>query len=242
VKRLLQVVLVVAAVGVAAALLAWNSLDLVVKWALEHYGPQMTGVAVKVGEVRISPLDGRGSIRGLEIGNPGGFSSPRAARLGEIRVAVDPRTVASDVVRVHEFSLEQPQIFYERGTGKATNLEAIQERIEAYAKRNVPVDEAKAGSHASGGRRYVIDRIAIRGARVTMTTAGMRGQGLEFDIPDVELRDVGKSRGGVTAGEAAAAVGRVLQNRIAQKVLTNAELLRQGGIEGAIDALKGLVR
>jgi uncharacterized protein involved in outer membrane biogenesis len=240
-KRLVQVVLGVAALGAVAALIAWNSLDLVVKWGLEHYGPEITGVAVKVHHVEISPLDGRGAIRGLEIGNPAGFGAPRAARLGEVRVAVDPRTVASDVVRVHEFSLEQPQIFYERGD-KATNLDVIQRHIEAYVKGNVPVDEAKPGSRKAGARRYLIDRIAIRGARVTMTTAGLRGQGLQFDIPDVELRDLGKRGGGVTAAEAAAAVASVLQNRIAQKVLTSAELLRQGGAQGAIDALKGLLK
>jgi hypothetical protein len=40
--------------------------------------------------------------------------------------------------------------------------------------------------------------------------------------------------GVVVAGE--------LQARIAQRVLTNLELLRKGGVEGAIDALKGLLR
>lgn len=240
-KRLVQVVLGVAVLGAVAALLAWNSLDLVVKWAVEHYGPGLTGVEVRVHQVQISPLDGRGAVRGVEIGNPPGFSAPRAARLGEIRVAVDPRTVTSDVIHVHELSIEAPQITYERGS-KATNLDVIQQHIQDHVKANVPVDEARAGSRSAGARRYVIDRLAIRGARVTMTTAGLRGQGLQFDIPDVELRDMGKSRGGITAGEASAQVAGVLQNRIAQKVLTNADLLRRGGVEGAVDALKGLLK
>jgi uncharacterized protein involved in outer membrane biogenesis len=241
-KRLIQVVLVVAVLGAAAVLLAWNSLDLVVKWALEHYGPDIAGVPVKVREVQISPLDGRGAIRGLEIGNPAGFTAPRAARLGEIRVAVDPRTVARDVVHVHELAIEAPQLTFERGS-KASNLDAIQEHIQAYVKRSVPVDEVRpGGARSSGARRYVIDRISIKGARVTMTTAGLKGQGLQFDIPEIELRDLGKSRGGLTAGEASAQVASVLQNRIAQKLLTNAELLRRGGVEGAVDALKGLLK
>jgi hypothetical protein len=73
---------------------AYNSLDVIVKYALEHYGPDVTGVSLKVGEVNCPPRDGRGSLKGVEIGNPPGFSAPRAARLGEISVALDPRPSA----------------------------------------------------------------------------------------------------------------------------------------------------
>ena len=37
-------------------------------------------------------------------------------------------------------------------------------------------------------------------------------------------------------------VTNALISRIAQRVLTNIDLLRKGGTEGAIDALKGLLR
>src|SRR5690606_27466566 len=63
---------------------AWNSLDFVVKAAIEHYGPRALGVPVAVREVRISTADGRGTIRGLEVGNPPGYSAPRALRAGTI--------------------------------------------------------------------------------------------------------------------------------------------------------------
>jgi hypothetical protein len=65
---------------------------------------------------------------------------------------------------------------------------------------------------------------------------------VSFELPEVQLRDIGKGKGGVTASEAAALVVSTLQNRIAQKVLTNADLLRRGGVEGAVDALKGLLK
>lgn len=230
-----------AVIAAGLGLLAWNGLDIAVKWGIEHLGPELAGVPIKVREVQISPMNGRGAIRGLEVGNPSGFDAKQSSRVGEIRVAIEPKTVLGDVVHVLELSIDSPQITYERGS-KATNLDVIQNHLEGYVKRNVPVEEATAGGRKSAGRRYVIDRITIRGARVTMTTAGLKGQGLQFDVPDVELRDLGKGHDGVTAAEATARVTAVLQGRIAQKVLTNVEALRQGGVEGAIDALKGLVR
>jgi hypothetical protein len=75
-----------------------------------------------------------------------------------------------------------------------------------------------------------------------MTNPGLRGQGIAFNLPDIELRDVGRRQGGLTASEIGSVVAGELQARIAQRVLTNIELLKKGGVEGAIDALKGLLR
>ena len=229
-----------AAVLALAALLAWFSLDLLVRAALEHWGPQVTGVNIEVGEVQISPGDGRGRIGGLEVGNPAGFSSARAARFGEVRLAVDPSTLTSDVVRVRELVFEAPQITYERGD-RGTNLDAIQRSIEAYVKRSAGEAGAR-GGESKGKRRFVIDRLSIRNARVVMTNKGLGGQGLAFDLPDVDLRDVGKRQDGLTASEVAGLVTSTLQQRIAMLVLSNVDALRRGGLEGAIDALRSLVK
>jgi len=222
---------------------AYNSLDVIVKFALEHYGPDIAGVSVTVGEVRISPGDGRGSLKGIEIGNPAGFTAPRAARLGEISVALDPATVRAPIVIVHDITIDSPAITYERGKG-GTNLDAIQRNIAAYVSRSVQVSSAGDGSApvADARHKFVIEKLSIRGAKVTMTTAGLKGQGVSFDIPDIELTDVGKGRGGVTASEAANLVASTLISRISQKVLTNIDLLRKGGVEGAMDALRGLLK
>jgi hypothetical protein len=58
----------------------------------------------------------------------------------------------------------------------------------------------------------------------------------------VQLTDVGRRQGGLTASEVAQVVASQFQQKIAQKVLTNVDALRRGGVEGAIDALKGLLK
>ena len=223
---------------------AYNSLDVIVKVALEHYGPDVTGVSVKVGDVTLSPRDGRGSLRNVEIGNPPGFSAPRAARLGEITVALDPATIRAPIVRVHEIVIDAPLITYERGKG-STNLDAIQKNIDGYVKRAQASSAGGKDSTPEGKsvrHKFVIERLAIRGAKVTMTTPGLKGQGITFDLPDIELRDLGKRQDGLTASEVANTVVSTLISRIAQKMLTNIDLLRKGGVEGAVDALKGLFK
>jgi hypothetical protein len=65
---------------------------------------------------------------------------------------------------------------------------------------------------------------------------------VNFDLPDIELRDIGKRQGGLTASQVAGLVINAVIAKIGQRVLSNVDLLRKGGAEGAIDALKGLIR
>lgn len=237
-KKALLVAAVIVAVLAGAAFFAYNRLDFVVKTALEFYGPDVTGVPVKVGDVEISPHNGRGRLKNLEIGNPKGFNAARAARFGDVTLEVDPATLRAPIVHVQAIGIEAATIVYERGD-KTTNLDVISRNIEAYVKRSGEPDRSAGGG---GKRLYVIDRLLVRGARVTMTTASLKGQGVTFDLPDIELRDIGKRQNGVTASQAAAIVANAIVSRIAQRVLSNIDLLRKGGVEGALDALKGLVR
>jgi len=241
VKKLLVVLVLLAAVVAGAGFWAYHSLDVIVKVALEFFGPQVAGVSIKVGEASFSARDGRGSLKNVEIGNPPGFSASRAARLGEVRVALDPATVTGPVVLVHEIVIDSPVIVYERGD-RGTNLDAIQKRIEGYVKSKGASTGASAEAPQGASHRLVVERLAIRGAKVTMTNPGLKGQGVSFDLPDIELRDVGKRQNGITPSQLAHIVTAAILARIAQRVLTNIELLRKGGVEGAIDALKGLIR
>lgn len=243
-KRALVALVVLALLAGGGAFLAFNYLDVIVKWTLEHYGPDVAGVPVKVREVQISPRNGRGSVRALEIGNPPGFGGGQAARFGEIRLEIDPATILEPVIHVRELTVEELRVSYTRGES-GTNLDAIQRSIEAYAKRAASGDTSADGGRKKpreAKRRFIVDRITLRGAKVTMTNPALKGQGITFDLPDITLRDVGKRQNGLTASELANVVANALIQRIGQKVLTNVELLRKGGIEGAIDALKGLLR
>jgi len=195
-----------------------------------------------VKDVEVSPVDGKGAVKGLEIGSPKGFASPRTARLGEIRVWVDPATVTQDVIVIREIAIVAPDISYEKGSGSLTNLEVIQKNIEGYLQRAGTPSDGKAPAAKSSGRRYVIEKLSIRNARITMTNPGLKGQGITFTLPDIQMSNLGRRPDGITAGQAVSVVTNALIGRIAQRLLTNIDLLRKGGTEGAIDALRGLLK
>jgi uncharacterized protein involved in outer membrane biogenesis len=210
--------------------------------ALEYYGPDVLGAPVKVMHVGISPKTGEGSLKELEIGTPRGFSAPRTIFVEGMKVSVDPATLMEKRVVIREIIVEQPYITYERGPA-GTNLDAIQKNIEAYVKTtSTEGGDPKVARAHEDKRRFIVERISIRGAKVTMTAPGLKGQGVTFDLPEVQMRDVGKKQDGLRASEIANLVVRELISKIAQRVLTSIDLIRKGGASGALDALKGILK
>ncbi|HLB14981.1 MAG TPA: hypothetical protein VJM14_08640 [Burkholderiales bacterium] len=221
-----RIVAAVAALAVVALVAAgvwlYLSLDHVVKRAIEKYVPEILQATVELDEVKLSPADGAGTLRGLRIGNPKGFRAPHAATVGTIALAIDPTTVVKDVVLVRRIAVERPSITYEPGA-KGSNFDVLQRNVERYVG---------AGGDAKGGRRLIVESLIIRGARVTYAPQVGRGTAtISFDLPDIQLRDVGKSRGGVTPGELAKIIVDALAARIAE-VMARAAVRR--GLEGVL--------
>lgn len=227
------VALLIIAVGGALWWL-YASRDAIIKRAIERFGPELTGVSVKVASVKLEPLDGRGSIKGLELGNPQGFKAPHALSLGEVRLAVEPSSLTADVVHVKEISLEAPSITYERGPG-GDNLSAIQKHIESQLPKSAPAKGDSKAEKAAKERRFIIDTVQVRKARVSY------GGAVNVDVPDLQLRDLGKKSGGATAAE----ITREIWTAVTRQALAAAPgAIRnlEDKAKGALDELRGLLK
>jgi hypothetical protein len=223
-----RIVAAVAALAVvafaAAAVWLYLSLDHVVERGIEKYAAEILQATVELDAVKLAPADGAGALRGVRIGNPPGFRAPHAATAATVELAVDPATIVKDVVVVRRIVVDRPSITYEPGA-KGSNFDALQRNVERYVG-------AAGKRDAKGGRRLIVESLAIRGARVTYAPQVGRGSAtIAFDLPDIQLRDVGKSRGGVTPGELAKVIVDALAARIAE-VMARAALRR--GVEGVL--------
>lgn len=181
------------AMALLAAGGAWwllHSLDGLVKQAIERWGPEITGVPVKVEGVRIEVAEGRGTIRGLVVGNPKGFQAPHALKLSEMRLVLDPASVAKDVVVIRELLIVAPEVAYERGQG-SDNMTVIQKNVDAWVARMGGAPKKDAGP----GKKFVIEQLRVRDGKARLGTT------VAAPLPDLHLRDIGKKAGGASAGE-----------------------------------------
>jgi len=221
-----------AVVVIGAAGGAWwlySSLDSLVKQAINHYGPQIAGVPVKVASVKIEATNGRGSVGGLFVGNPKGFAGPHALKVGEIRVSIDPASLTKDVVVIRELVLVAPDVVYEPGQG-SDNLTVIQKNVDAWVKK-------QAGPQKSDtpGRKYIIEHLRIQNGKAHFGTTA------SAPMPDMHLRDIGKRSNGASAAEAVKQVWGAMLGSVSNLASRAGAALKQGA-SGALDSVKKLFK
>jgi len=111
--RTRKYLMILAAAGlllaVALAFLLTN-LDWLVKTAIERYGTQATGTAVRVGRVAFSPTNGQGAIEGLTVANPPGYSAPHILSLDGISVRMSPRAFTANPVVIDDIRITSPRV------------------------------------------------------------------------------------------------------------------------------------
>lgn len=232
-KPLIALVAVMLVAVIGALFWLHSNLDGLVKNAIEDYGSAMTQAAVSVGAVDIQPGDGRGFIRNLVIGNPRGFKTSHALKVGEIEVAIDIASVARDVVIIRKIAISAPDVIYEKGESM-TNFDAIQKHIAEYLG---PAEKKE------GGKKLIVEELTIRNARAQASAAFMGGKTVTVALPDITLRDIGKAKGGITPGELGNEIAKAIKGKLSATVSFDA-LARSAGkaLDKAGSAIKGLFK
>ncbi len=228
-KKILLGIAVVVLFGIACG--AWwlyRSLDSLVASAIREYGPEITGVSVKLSSVKIVPADGTAALRGLIIGNPKGFKTEHALSLDEISMRLDIGSLTKDVILIKEISINKPDVTYEYASG-GSNLDVIQRNVERYVAENLggkdkPKDKGP-------GKKFIIENVYIKNGTANVSAEILKGKAMSVPLPDLHLADIGKKSNGATAGEAA----KQVLGAITQSVTKSVSSLNLGG---ALDSIK----
>lgn len=230
---LLGAVLIIVAI---AAYWLFNSLDALVQAGIEKFGPEVTQVSVKVGSVRLDPVSGEGEISGLRFGNPNGFKVESALKAGTIRLRMNPASVASEVVLIHEVIIQSPDVTHESGAA-GNNLETIQKNIESYVVRF-------SGGKKDGSapkKKLIIENLYIRDAHVNVNTVMSAGKIVSFPVSDLHPRDIGKREGGASPGEVMKQVCGALMRSTGNVVSRIGSAVSEGA-KSAVEGVKKLFK
>lgn len=195
----------------------YQSRDDLLASAIRGYGPDITGVSVKLAEVRLSPLDGKAMLHGLQLGNPPGFRTPHALVVEQFRVQLDPASLTKDVVHIREITIEQPEVGYEHTSG-GSNLDVIEHHIQAYVAAHTSAAQGNAGASAHPAR-VVIDQFNMLGARAQVSADLLHGKAVTLALPDIRLHDLGKKSGGITPAEATAQIVGAIRQEVTRAVV-----------------------
>jgi len=211
-------------------------LDAMVKAGIEAVGPKITGTTVTVESVQLMLLTGEGRVKGLVIGNPKGYQSRSAFKLGDARVKVDVRSALTDKLIIEEIVVDAPDVTYEVVVARS-NIAQIQENVSAFAKSlggGEPAPKPAPQEANVHQKKVQINHFIVRNGRVNASTLG---RSATVPLPDIHLRDIGKESGGVTAEKAAAEAFAALNRSVVQSVAGAGKFLEKGA-EAAGEAAK----
>ena len=186
---------VIAVIAAAGLFFLFSRLDRIVAAAIEKYGSEATGTKVEVSSVRIRLKAGEGSIRNLSVGNPAGFTTPKAFRLEDITVAVDTGSITRDPLVIDKVTVLAPRITYEIDQAGRSNIGEIRKRVEG-GRGKEPSGKKTGGE---GGRKIVIRHLVIENGEVSVQAAALPGKPINVSLPRISLSDLG-GKGGDSPG------------------------------------------
>ncbi len=219
-KIVLGIVAAVALILVVVMTLIVSNLDRLVKTVVEEVGSDVAGVPVTLASAEISLTDGRGTLRGLAIGNPPGFDADKAFELDAISIAVDLDSLAGDVVVLSEVLVDGARVNFEQNSSR-NNLKTLQDNLGSGADSS---------SSQEGDVKLIVHLFRFSNGEITASVAGLE-QARQVAIPTVEVREVGRKSAGATAGE----VARALLEPVVRGALSAAT---SAVSDAAVDALK----
>ncbi len=187
----------VAIVAVAAAVVL-GQLGRLIEDGVETHGPGLTGTEVSLGGARVSIFSGEGELSDLRIGNPEGYSDDRAFDLGRIKVAIDPASVASDVIRIRQVVVDGPRVLAEFDANGRNNLKATLSHVKAAAGGGTSTSKPSAG----GGKKMIIEEFRFENAEARALAPALKLD-KTLKLPPVVLKNLGAKQGGAAAADIA---------------------------------------
>ena len=205
--RLLIALVVLAIVAVIAVALF---LDGAIKKGVETFGPRLTKVEIKLQSVSLSLLSGSGTVKGLVVGNPEGYKTPSAIRVGTATLSLKPKSLLSDKIVITSINVQGPEITYEtdlRHDNLSKILANVQEATrgggQEPAKPKEPAQPKEPGQpkEAKPAKKLEVDELVISGGRVHVNVTTLGGQAATIALPDIHLQDLGTGPDGITPAE-----------------------------------------
>jgi hypothetical protein len=228
------VVRVVCWLGVAVVALLLAALLVVafaggplIKSGVNRFGSQLLGVRVSVKDAELSVFRGHVRLTGLFVGNPEGFKTPSLLEASDVTVDLEPLTLFGNTLHIRDVCIQAPHITYEAGPD-GSNIDQIKKTLgikKDKAPAPTPTPEAEAAPAtppASGSpaapkaepKKVIIDLLRIVDPQLNASAVVAGGAYVPVKIETIEIKDIGREKGGITVAEAVKVIVRSVGENI----------------------------
>lgn len=218
------VVIVIAIAGASVYLL--QNINSIVKDLIQQIGTDVTKTEVRVANVDIRLTEGQGSISGLTIANPEGFSQDNLFAMDNITLAIDTSSLTEAVYVIRTITIDGARVLAEhKGTG--TNVQTLMEGMESTESQPDTTEGSSADS------LFAVELISFTNGSMKLRS-DILGEH-ERSLPNFTMTDLGTREQGMTAEELGAEVARSVVLQVQQAVKN---MISDLATEGAVDKIK----
>ena len=253
-KGILIGIAVVIVIIIVVIIFGLSNLGPMIKKAVNTYGPDITKTDVRLGDVKVSLFSAEAELKDFFLGNPEGFKSPQAMKVGSVKVDVDEKSLTGDVIVIDKIEVTAPEITYEKIKG-TDNFKTILNNIQNSVGAGKTKSKTESGK-GSAERKILIKNFIIKDGKVGLVMPVLGGKTLSAPLPDIHLKDIGKEKGGSSPAEVFKEVFASIYDKIKSPAVTdifNKGLKSLGtsldavqekakkGVEAVTDTFKGLL-
>ena len=169
----------------------------IIKGSIQTVGPLVTGVPMSVKSVGISTLGDFGvSVKDLVIGNPQGYSSPHALKLGNFQLKVKTFSIFSGKIIVDKLLLEGVEVNFETSL-IASNLTDINNNVTKYVPQPAKSDDGEKKEEKAPPKLQV-NAIDMSDITVRIVAKGANAAGVPIPMVPIHMKDLGTGPDGIT--------------------------------------------
>ncbi len=232
---------------VSVSVYVYSNLDSILKDSVETFGRQYTGVSVSLATLEFSPKNGEGKLSGFIVGNPPGYRTDSAFKMGSIAVSIDISSLNSNTIVIKSINIDSLDVTYEIGEG-GSNVEVIGKNVEraAGAGSGGGASESRGGASSSGNdssKKMIIESLVFSNGRITVSHPLLSGKKIGFSLPTIRLKDIGKDK---KVGASPAEVVDIVMDAIENQVMASVGSLAIDNMltdvtKGAESAIKNMM-
>jgi len=215
-----------------------SNLGPIIKQAVNSYGPKITKTELHVADVNVSIFSGEAKIKQFFLGNPAGFNTPSAMKVGSVLVKVDEKSLTSDTIVIDRIEVISPEITYEK-KGEIDNFNTILKNITKTSSSEK--DATKESEKQGTGKKLIIRDFIVKEGKVNLELSvnGIGDKKISATLPDIHLKDIGKKKNGASPAEAFKEVFAALYGTITSPAVTDVLKKELTSIGANLDSLGG---
>ena len=214
-------------VGLVAYIGVAYFLGSIVKSGVNNFGPKFTQTKVELATANLSPFSGSGTLGGLSVDNPRGWSDGRAFYLGNVHLDVEPMSIFGDHVVINEITIDQPEFTYETKIF-SSNIKDLLKNIEEYTGSGGKPAATKEGKPI----KFVVKKFRLTNGKATLSIGATT---VPVPLPPISLDDVGVAEGGITADQLAVVL---MKNVLGSLVSGTADVLTSANGAATLEKTK----